>query len=112
MIAALTIFSVGVLATIEVFTTCMQSTSASLGYTRAVHLAQKVVEETIAEGELSAGSASGDFGTAFQRHSWKREVEETDQNDLYSVHVVVTWDERGREKRFSLTTLVAQRQVQ
>ena len=109
MIAALTIFSLGVLGTMEVFTTCLRSTSSSLGYTHAVFLAQQVLEETIAEGALYAGSDSGDFGDDYPQHSWTCDIEETDQTLLIEVRVVVTWTERGREKEFALTTLVADR---
>ena len=110
MIAALVIFSVGVLALMEVFTTCLQSTSASLGYTQAVHLAQQAMEERIAEGDFFATTDTGDFAPAFSAYSWRREMEETDQDGLYKLHVAVTWKERGREKQFTLTMFVAERQ--
>jgi len=109
MIAALTIFSLGVLGTMEVFTTCLRSTSSSLGYTQAVFLAQQVLEETIAEGTLYPGDDSGDFGDDYPQHSWTCEIEETDQTGLMEVRVAVTWTERGREKEYALTTLVADR---
>ena len=110
MIAALVIFSVGVLATMEVFATCLQSTSASLGYTEAVHLAQQALEETIAEGDFVAAGDTGDFGPGFPRHSWTREIEEAGQSGLYKLRVAVRWNERGRERQFTLTTLIAERQ--
>ena len=109
MIAALTIFGLGVLGTMEVFTTCLRSTSSSLGYTHAVFLAQQVLEETIAEGTLYAESDSGDFGDDYPQHSWTSEIEETDQTGLMEVRVVVAWTERGRDKEYALTTLVADR---
>jgi len=109
MVAALTIFGVGVLGMLELFTTCLRSTSASLGHTHAVYLAQGLLEEVTVEGGLYATSDSGDFGNEYPRHSWTYEVEDTDQTGLMQVRVTVTWDERGREKEFVLTTLVAER---
>ena len=64
LMAALTIFGVVVLGTLELFTVCLQSTSASVGYTQAMLLAQGQLEETIAEGYVIAGTDGGDFGTA------------------------------------------------
>ncbi len=109
MLAALTIFSLGVLGTMEVFTACLRSTSASLGYTRAAHLAQGLLEETIAEGDFTFVSDSGTFGLGYPRHSWTREIAETEELGLYQVEVEVAWTERGQEKQFTLTTLVAER---
>jgi prepilin-type N-terminal cleavage/methylation domain-containing protein len=109
MVAALTIFGVGVLGMLELFTTCLRSTSASLGHTHAVYLAQGLLEEVMVEGGLYATSDSGDFGNEYPRHSWTYEIEDTDQTGLMQVRVTVTWDERGREKEFVLTTLVAER---
>ena len=109
MVAALTIFGIGVLGTMELFTTCLQSTSASLSHTQAVYLAQGLVEEVIAEGELYATSDSGDFGQEYPRHSWSYDIEDTDQVGLMLLRILVTWNERGREKEYVLTTLVAER---
>ncbi len=109
MLAALAIFGAGVLAAMELFAVCLQSTSDSLDYTRAVFLAQSLVEETIAEGASFTTSDSGNFGGNFPRHSWELEIEETDSPGLMMVHAVVTWTERGIEKQYELTTLVADR---
>ncbi len=109
LVAALTIFSLGVVSALTLFTTCLQSTSASLGYTHAVLLAQGLMEETIAEGSLFAGTDSGDFGDGYRGHSWELEIEDTDQTGLMQLSLVVTWTERGREKHYRLSTLVAER---
>ena len=109
LVAATAIFGMGVLGAMELFTTCLQSTSASLGYTQAVLLAQAVLEEAIAGGDVMAGTDSGDFGSDYPRHTWELEVEDTDQYGLMEVRVVVAWNERGREKAYTLTTLVAER---
>lgn len=109
LVAALTIFSIAVLGAMEVFSVCLRSTASSLGYTHAVFLCQGLLEETIAESSLTIGSDTGDFGTSYEQYSWSREIEDTEQNGLTRVHVVVNWTERGREKEYTLTTLVAER---
>ena len=109
MMAAVTIFGLGVLGTLEVFTVSLQSTSSSLNYTQAVMLAQSLMEETIAEGDLSEGETTGDFGEGYPQHSWALEIVETDTSGLYQVTASVMWTERGKDKEFSLTTLVGER---
>jgi prepilin-type N-terminal cleavage/methylation domain-containing protein len=110
MMAALTVFGVGVLGTMEVFTNCLHSSSASQGYTQAVYLAQQVLEETIAENRVTVGQEQGDFGERSPRHSWQQEITETDQKGLYRLRVTVQWSERGRDKQYALETLVSDRQ--
>jgi len=110
MIAALVIFSIGVLALMEVFARCLRSTSTTIGYANAVCLAQEQVEETITEGSFIEQTDSGDFAPSFPRHAWTREITETEQLGLYELEVVVSWDERGRERKYVLTTLVAERE--
>ena len=109
LLAALTIFGLGVLGSMELFAVCLQSTSASLGYTQAALLAQGRIEEIIAEENTATGTDSGDFGDDFPGHSWETHIENTHQDGLISVEVVVTWTERGRDKAYRLTTLVAER---
>jgi len=110
MLAALSIFGLGVIGTMEVFSTSIRSTSASLGYTNAALLARRVMEETIAEGVLMDWEDSGDFGLEHPNHSWTLTVTETEDLDLYQADVVVTWSDRGTDKEYTLTTLLADRQ--
>ena len=109
LVAALTIFSLGVMGALTLFSACLRSTADSLSYTQGVLLAQGMLEETVAEGDLMAGSETGDFGTTYPRHSWEVEIEDTDQLGLMQMQVTVTWTERGREHGYVLTTLVAER---
>jgi len=109
MVAALTIFSAGVVGVLGVFTACLRSTAASADQTRAAFLAQGLAEDVLATDEFVAGQESGDGGDAFPKATWTREVAETDVSGLYEVLVTVTWPERGGETTFRLTTLVAER---
>ncbi len=110
MLAALIIFSLGVMAVLQVIAASVQSTSATVGYTEAVFLAQQRVEETVATAALAPTSDSGDFGEVYPRHAWKREVEEVEAGQLYRIRVDITWNERGSDRQYTLTTLAANRQ--
>ncbi len=110
MMAAMVIFAVGVLAVLEAVTTSLRSTIASVGYTQAVFLAQQRLEEALVATPLSAAADAGDFGAAYPRHTWTREIEELEAERLYRIRVDVAWNERGRDRQFTLTTLAANRQ--
>ncbi len=109
MIAALFIFSVAVVATLEVLTACLRAVGASEGYTRATLLAQGLMEETLAEDLIVAGEESGSFDERFPGAEWVRVVSETETSGLYEVQVKVSWPDRGRQQEFQLTTLAAER---
>lgn len=109
MVAALIIFSTGVLATMEVFTVCLRSTGTCKNYTRAVLLAQGLVEETLAEGIVAPGEERGEFGESFPNATWTREIMDTETTGLYEIGVRVVWPAHGNERMFELTTLAAER---
>ena len=109
MVVALMIFSVSVVAVIEVFTLCLRATGTSLNHTRAVFLAQGLIEEAASEGTMMAGEESGEFGDGFPGATWTQEITESDTAGLYEVRVTVAWEERGTERTFELSTLAAER---
>ncbi|MCP4644732.1 MAG: prepilin-type N-terminal cleavage/methylation domain-containing protein [bacterium] len=110
LVAALTIFSLAVVGVMELFSTCLRTTSASMGYTQAVYLAQAMLEEHIVEDSLYPGSDSGECGESFPGHTWEMEVEEMDQQQgLVRVELTVMWTERGREHEYTLATMIAER---
>lgn len=106
---AVSIFSVSVVAVLELYGACLRSSSASLGYSKAVFLAQQLLEEEIADGGFTDTSDSGDFGGNFPTHTWSYDAEETEIEGLYQLHVVVNWTERGQSKAYELTTFAADR---
>ena len=109
LMTAITIFSLAVVGTLEVFAVCLRSTAANASYTRAVYLAQGLMEETIAEGYYLAGTDDGDFAPADPEYSYKREMVETETTGLYEIRITVSWTGRGRDKDFTLVTLAADR---
>ena len=109
MIAAMAVFSVGVLATMEVFSMNLRATAASRNYSRAVLLAQGLMEETLAQGDPIAGEESGESAPVFPDATWTCEISDTETGGLYEVRVNVAWPERGKEQSFELITLAAER---
>lgn len=111
LVASLAIFSIGVLGCVELYTVSFRTTSDSLDYTRAVILAEGLLEETMMDDYLTASTDSGDFGEYYPRHSWELEIEETDQEGLHRIHLLVVWTARGVEKNYELVTLHAERDI-
>jgi len=109
MVVAVFIFSVAVVAMIEVFTVCLRSTATSVNYSRAVFLAQGLMEEALAEEDLTADEESGESEGDLPDGTWTREITATDTAGLYELHVTVEWREHEQERAFELTTLAAER---
>jgi general secretion pathway protein I len=109
MVAAVLIFSLGVTAMLGVFAESLRSTATSADYTRAVFLAQGLMEEVLADDDVEAGELQGEFEDAFPGAWWQRTIEETDTEDLYEVRVEVGWPERGQERTVALVSLAARR---
>jgi len=110
MVAALLIFSVAVVALLQVLAACLRATGTCENHARAALLAQGLMEETLAEGDLAAGEESGDLDERLPGATWVRVVNETDTTDLYEIQVSLAWPERGRQREFELTTLAVEGQ--
>ena len=76
---------------------------------QAVFLAEGILEEQIAEGSYIDSTDNGAFSANYPRHSWEITIEETRQLGLYTIEAVVKWEEKGKEKQYTLTTLAAER---
>ncbi|MFO8008152.1 MAG: prepilin-type N-terminal cleavage/methylation domain-containing protein [Candidatus Brocadiia bacterium] len=109
MVAALVIFTVAVVAALEVLTVCLRSAGAARNRTRAALLAQSVMEEALASDLLLTGTTSGEGGAAFEEATWRRQVEQTETGGLYQVSVAVSWPAAGGERGCELVSLWAER---
>lgn len=109
MLAALVIFSVAVVGTLQVFSVGVRAAGTTRSYTRASFLCQQLVEETVVQGDLLTGTDSGTFDPPADAFRWTREIAATDTDGLYEVRVSVTWPEPGTERSFELVTLAAER---
>lgn len=111
LVAAMAIFSMCVLACLELYSVSLRSAGDSVAYTQAVFLAQGAMEETLSDDYLIAGTDSGDFGANYPNHAWEVEIKETEQKGLMEVDLVVKWTARGKEKSYALITRCADRDV-
>jgi len=109
MLAALVIFSLGVVGTLHAFGVAVRATGTTRSYTRSSLLCQQLVEETIVQGDLLEGTDEGTFDPPADAFRWTREITATDTDGLYEVRVSVTWPEPGTERSFELVTLAAAR---
>lgn len=105
------IFSMGVLACLELYSLSLRSAGDSVLYTQAVFLAEGLMEETLADSYLITGTDTGDFGANYTEHTWETEITDTEQTGLSQVTVTVLWTVRGKEKRFALVSLYADRDI-
>jgi hypothetical protein len=105
------IFSMTVLACMELYSISLQSAGDSVEYTQAVYLAQGKMEETLTEDYLYATTENGDFGEKFPKHQWEMEIRETDQSGLSEIEVVVHWTARNKERTYQIVSLHADRDV-
>ena len=108
IVVALTIFSLAVVAMLQVFGTCLQSTGTSTNTMRACLLAQGLMSETLAVQQLEPGEDAGQWEVQFPGANWTRRIAATETTGLYEVSITVAWPERGQDREFELTTLAAE----
>ena len=72
----------------------------------AASLAETALAEILATEAWQEGELSGDFGTDWPQYRWTARVRDWEETTLRRVDVTVHWTRRGRERSFSLTTLV------
>lgn len=111
LVLAMGIFSMSVLACMELYSVSLQSAGDSVEYTQAVYLAQGLMEETMAESFLIATTDSGDFGDHYPKHSWSMEIKDTEQSGLMEINLIVQWTVRNKEKVYQVVSLCADREI-
>ena len=126
VIAALIIFSVGVVALVEGIGTSIRRQSDLLDRQRAAMIAENILEEIAYTQDLETGQNEGAQEGEDARFSWSTNIEDAGQSSkvgdsgqsgqsgqsgltgLMSVTVVVTWGEGGARGSYSLATLMLQ----
>ena len=78
--------------------------------TMALFLLKYKMAEIESEGFPDVGEDEGEFGEE-SRFRWQSRVEDTDTDGLRKVTVIVTWQERGRERAVAATTYIADRTI-
>ena len=110
VLVALTIFAVAFAVLLRVFSTSLSHAGEAQNEAAASSLAQTLLADSAAEGEVTDGDRSGDFAGGFR---WQLHVEpygtEADRRAwamlAKRVTAVVTWSDGGRERSLSLSTL-------
>lgn len=111
-LAAVAIFSVAVVALIEGIAGSSRAQAWIENQSRALMLAQNVMEEVEYVGELKVGVDSGEFDEEDSGFTWTTEIAETEIEGLYEVHVVVAWMEGQAQRDVELVTYMRERVVE
>ena len=111
VVVALTIASIAFPALLKAFSEGVKSYSLIENKTTAYYLLRLKMGQLEMAGYPDVGSTEGDFGTD-SRFKWSTEIIDTDTDGLREVTVVITWEERGKEKSLQLTTYMSDRSIQ
>jgi len=89
-----------------------QATSIDLGneariVTKATFLAQEKMVELIAQESLEVERSADEVKEGWPVFKWETEVDESDQEGLKKVSVLLKWKEGGRERDLRIVTYVA-----
>ncbi|MCS7223366.1 MAG: prepilin-type N-terminal cleavage/methylation domain-containing protein [Armatimonadetes bacterium] len=111
------ILAVGIVAILGLVGQSSLNARSSADRTIATFLASRRMEELVADPQLQPQRSEGFFEVPYERFRWLSVVEEWEPTltnlaanqqtlTLYRVQVIVSWRDRGRERRVELTTLV------
>ena len=106
MLVAVTIFSIAIVAIIEGIATSSRGQIWIEDQSRAVMLAQNIMEEMEYVGEYRLGNDSGQFEGDDSRYSWATEIVDGEEQGLFEVRVAVSWMEGEAQRDFQLITYV------
>lgn len=109
ILAALAIFGLCIVALIEGISQTLSNWRLAEDKTKALMLAQNVIEEIVYSGELKAGEDGSAYEPPDERFSWSSVIDETEIPGLFSVAVSIAWTADGHERDVTLTTLRMQR---
>lgn len=113
VLAALTIFSFAIVALIDGLGMSLRHWRLAEEKTKALMLAENVMEEILYSGDLSPGEDEGQYEEPDDNYSWSSTIDETEVQGLYEVRVEVAWSATGEGLEsgsgVTLTTLWADR---
>lgn len=95
---ALFIFSLVIVSVTEAITLQLRAERIAEDQTRAVMLAQNVLEEIRYEGIFIEEEQSGEFSGSSEGFAWKTTTEAMDTDYLYKVTVEIAWGENESRK--------------
>lgn len=109
ILTALMIFSLVIVAVIEAITLQLRAQQIAEDTTRAVILAENILEQFRYELDLLEADESGEFEGSHAGMSWNYKVTETESAGLYHVKVTITWEDGAAERTHVVETLMAER---
>ena len=109
VLLALALFSIAILGIVEGIAVQVRTERLAVETTRAVMLAQNIIEEIRYTGDLTVQSRSGEFTGEDIGFAWQYEMKESDVPGLWQIVVVVSW--AAGQQDFRLETAVAEARV-
>ncbi len=109
VLAALLIFSLCIVALIQGVSQTLGSWQLAEEKSKALMLAQNVMEEVLYNGNLKPGEDSSTYDPPDDNYSWSTAIDETEIPNLYNVTVSIAWRSSGHDYDVTLTSLRMQR---
>jgi type II secretion system protein I len=108
-LTAVVIFSVAIVALIEGIAANSRVQAWIESQSRAMMIAQNIMEEIEYVGEMRVGTDGGQFPDD-PRFTWTSEILETDYETLFEVRVTVLWMEGEAQRDYQLLTYMRARE--
>ncbi|OPZ22703.1 MAG: Bacterial type II secretion system protein I [candidate division BRC1 bacterium ADurb.BinA364] len=108
-LAALFIFGIALVGLIQGIAAALGQWRQAEETTKALMLAENVMEEILYNTELAVGQDGGQYDPPDDRYSWSSTVDTAEIEGLYRITVSVTWGADERQRNVTLTTLKARR---
>ncbi len=114
ILVTLTILAAALPALLQAFTTATRNQALSDNSTTALYLLKFRMAEIEMEGYPDVGQESGEFGEN-TRYLWRSVVEDIESEEVENIRqvtVTVTWQHKNRERSMSMSTFMADRQME
>jgi len=83
----------------------LETAGVSRRQTEATALAHAKMEEIVATGQWQNAELAGDFAPDRPEYRWSAQVSQWQGTQLQQLDVQVSWNQRGRDRSVTLTTL-------
>jgi len=103
-LVAVAIFSIAIVAVIEGMATSSRNQALIENESKALMLAQNIMEEIEYVGDHHVGSDGGEFDGENAGFEWTCETTDTDYPGLFEVRVTVSWKEIETQRDVQLVT--------
>lgn len=114
ILVTLTLLAAALPALLQAFTTATRNQALSDNSTTALYLLKFRMAEIEMEGYPDVGQESGEFGEN-TRYLWRSVVEDIESEEVENIRrvtVTVTWQHKNRERSMSMSTFMADRQME